>query len=165
METERLTIRRMVAEDFGAFIDLATIPEVKESAMIDLSHDREKAQEQLAALPHQVLVVSLKDSPEIIGAVCAVPGGDGIDEYEISYLLSPRHWGKGYATEAAKALVVDCFGRLKAKRVIAKCRPDNLRSMRVAMRAGLRHVHTGRVGGKIVSVWDRWKEGVKRGWN
>jgi [ribosomal protein S5]-alanine N-acetyltransferase len=51
---------------------------------------------------------------------------------ELGWTLRPEHWGNGYATEAARA-VLDWFD---GSRVISLIPPDNLRSQRVAGRLG-----------------------------
>ena len=63
------------------------------------------------------------------------PGG----RPELGWTLSPEHWGNGYATEAARA-VLDWFD---GSGVISLIAPDNLRSQRVAGRLGA--VPTGSV--------------------
>ena len=56
------------------------------------------------------------------------PGG----RPELGWTLHPEHWGNGYATEAARA-VLDWFD---GSGVISLIAPDNLRSQRVAGRLG-----------------------------
>jgi RimJ/RimL family protein N-acetyltransferase len=59
------------------------------------------------------------------------------DELELLWHLRREHWGKGYATEAARALVE--LGRgLGASRFIAPILPGNAPSARVAQRLGMR---------------------------
>jgi RimJ/RimL family protein N-acetyltransferase len=52
------------------------------------------------------------------------------------YRFAPASWGDGIATEAATA-VVRWAARLPGHAVIARVRPDNVASQRVAVRAGL----------------------------
>jgi RimJ/RimL family protein N-acetyltransferase len=58
--------------------------------------------------------------------------------YEIGWAFGQAHQGKGYATEAGRALVAHAFGSLGAHRVIATCQPENTASWRVAEKLGLR---------------------------
>ena len=61
-------------------------------------------------------------------------------EVEIGYRLARAHWGKGYATEAARAVVAHAFGTLELPRVIAVIDPENVPSLRVAEKLGMRYV-------------------------
>ncbi|MBI3566200.1 MAG: GNAT family N-acetyltransferase [Elusimicrobia bacterium] len=57
---------------------------------------------------------------------------------ELGYSLHPRFWGRGYASEAARALVGLAFDGLGAHRVQATCWVKNVRSAGVLENAGLR---------------------------
>jgi len=53
------------------------------------------------------------------------------------YLLDSRQWGKGYATEAARAIVEWAFSVPVIRRVWATCDTQNVASARVLEKAGL----------------------------
>lgn len=57
--------------------------------------------------------------------------------YEIGWRLNRDAWGKGYATEAASAALIDFFNRVKVEEVLSYTAPDNLRSQAVMTRLGL----------------------------
>ena len=57
---------------------------------------------------------------------------------EIGWTISPDHWGKGYATEAARAALDYVFNTLGWSRVIHVILQDNERSIAVAERIGSR---------------------------
>ncbi|MEM9777268.1 MAG: GNAT family N-acetyltransferase [Chloroflexota bacterium] len=59
-----------------------------------------------------------------------------IPSLEIGYWLHPSYSGRGYMTEAVKALTEFGFNTLKAMRIEIRCDADNLRSVGVAERAG-----------------------------
>lgn len=63
------------------------------------------------------------------------------DELEIGYRLASEHWGQGYALEAARAWVAYAFATLAAPRVISISEPQNLRSIAVMKRLGMRYDH------------------------
>jgi RimJ/RimL family protein N-acetyltransferase len=71
----------------------------------------------------------------------------GTDEIEIGYHLVPQHWGRGYATEAAAAVLDHGFRDMRHERIVAVILPDNERSLRVIGRLGLPYIeeriHTG----------------------
>jgi [ribosomal protein S5]-alanine N-acetyltransferase len=65
------------------------------------------------------------------------------------YTLDPRHWGQGYATELAGAVVTFAHTTLGAHRVEATCHPENTASARVLEKAGL--TFEGRLRGHVLS--------------
>ena len=54
---------------------------------------------------------------------------------EIGYALSDRYWGKGYVSEATKALLDFGFNELQLVRIQARCFPDNIGSELVMRKA------------------------------
>jgi RimJ/RimL family protein N-acetyltransferase len=64
-------------------------------------------------------------------------------EVEIGYILSPAQWGKGYATEAVRAVTGVIFGLTSANRVLASSREVNPASRRVLESCGFAYIDTG----------------------
>ena len=58
---------------------------------------------------------------------------------EIGWRLSSKHWGKGYATEGAKAVLHYAFGQLKLKKIVSFTPIHNIKSRRVMEKIGLKH--------------------------
>jgi ribosomal-protein-alanine N-acetyltransferase len=61
-----------------------------------------------------------------------------VPEAELGYELEPRHWGKGYASEAARAMVAYGFEALELDRVFAYTLGENEASWRLMKRLGMR---------------------------
>jgi ribosomal-protein-alanine N-acetyltransferase len=61
---------------------------------------------------------------------------------ELGYVLARRHWGQGYATEAAAAVVEFGFVRLGLRAIEARAFPENVPSLRVMAKLGLRYRET-----------------------
>lgn len=61
-----------------------------------------------------------------------------LDETEVLYAFGKKFWGKGYATEAARASVDFGFREIKLERIIALAVPDNLASRKVMEHCGLK---------------------------
>lgn len=59
------------------------------------------------------------------------------DTWVLGYVFNKDHHGKGYATEAAKALLVDLFANGGAHRVIAMCNTLNTASWKLLERLGM----------------------------
>src|SRR5438874_8241993 len=64
---------------------------------------------------------------------------DGRKETEVGYVLAKAYWGRGLATEAARAAREYGFEKLGFDRLISVIRPDNLASQRVAEKNGMRY--------------------------
>ena len=67
------------------------------------------------------------------------PDVDGQQETEIGYRLAKSVWGQGYATEAARAVRDYAFGTLGLHRLISLIDPENVASIRVAEKVGMRY--------------------------
>ena len=58
-------------------------------------------------------------------------------EVELLYALAPAFWGKGYATEAARAVLAHGFDRVGLGRIVAQTDVPNAASVRVLERLGM----------------------------
>lgn len=76
---------------------------------------------------------------------------------EIGYRLLPSAWGRGYATEGARALVSKAFTELDADRIVATTMTVNTASRRVMEKAGLSLVRT------FFEEWPEYIEGAEHG--
>jgi [ribosomal protein S5]-alanine N-acetyltransferase len=74
-------------------------------------------------------------------------------EADMGYELDPRYWGRGFATEAASAILAFGFRELKLHRICAQCIAENTASAHVLEKIGMRQ--EGRLR---ENVWmkDRW---------
>ena len=84
------------------------------------------------------LAITLPDDGQAIGS-CGIrrkPENDW--EADIGYELAPEYWGRGYATEAALAVVEFGFHELGLHRISSWCIADNTASARVLEKVGMR---------------------------
>ena len=96
----------------------------------------------------------LRDTGELIGRCGLLTQEvDGQKEMEIAYLLSPRFWGRGLASEAARSLRDYGFHTLGRTRLVSLIHPENTASKRVALAAGLRYEKHTAFGGREVEVY------------
>ncbi|MBI1880421.1 MAG: GNAT family N-acetyltransferase [Chloroflexi bacterium] len=110
---------------------------------------------QLYQPPYGDRAVVLKAAGQVIGAVGYAPCLDAFDqlphfsatptpgrpastEFGLYYAISPAFQGQGYATEAARALIVYAFNQLRLKRVVATTTYDNVASIGVMRKLGMR---------------------------
>jgi RimJ/RimL family protein N-acetyltransferase len=85
-----------------------------------------------------------KTSPHrFLGWVLLIPRDTIGPEVEIGWRLVGEAWGRGYAPEAAAAIVRHAFETVGLERIIAEIHPDNTRSARVAEKIGFRRVERG----------------------
>ena len=88
--------------------------------------------------PRSRFVFSIIDQDEqVIGAVEISIKNTVNGEGEIGYILHPKYWGNGYATEAAKLIIEFGFTSLKLHRIYATCDPKNIGSTRVLEKVGM----------------------------
>lgn len=59
------------------------------------------------------------------------------DEVEVGYLLSQKCWGRGLATEGARAALSYGFDLLGLKQIVGIVHPQNIASQRVLEKAGM----------------------------
>ena len=84
------------------------------------------------------LAVTLKSNNLLIGN-CGVrmDTSDSV-EADIGYELDPKHWNHGYATEATHAIVDFGFSHFGVHRIWANCVAENLGSVHVLEKLGMK---------------------------
>ncbi len=86
--------------------------------------------------------VELKSNSEFIGFVGLLVASfeaHFTPAVEIGWRLDSKCWGKGYATEAAKAVIDLAFITLKLEEVVSFTAENNIRSRRVMEKIGMQH--------------------------
>ncbi|MEO8580144.1 MAG: GNAT family N-acetyltransferase [Gemmatimonadales bacterium] len=100
-------------------------------------------------------VVTHRDSGAVIGS-CGYTGPPGPDAIvEIAYGIDPAHQGRGYATEAALALIAFAFGSGRVRLVRANTRPEENASTRVLTKCGFQKL--GEVMDPVDGLIWRWE--------
>ncbi len=69
---------------------------------------------------------------------------DGSGTVEVGYSIAPEYRGRGFAFEATHALIDRAFDRPGIQRIVAACLDDNLASIKVLEKLGMRR--TGSAG-------------------
>jgi ribosomal-protein-alanine N-acetyltransferase len=83
-----------------------------------------------------------KEGGQLIGW-CGLRYLDDTD-VEIAYGIVKAYWGKGLASEAARATIKYGFEQLGLPRIVAVASPDNIRSLRVLEKLGMKYVKAAR---------------------
>jgi RimJ/RimL family protein N-acetyltransferase len=147
VRTERLTLRPATAGDFEATWRFRRLDDVARW-LTQAPADREDYRTRFAD-PRRLartLVVELRG--EVIGDLM-VQVEDGWAQAEVAdlargvqaelgWVFHPEHAGRGYATEAVRALIRLCFTDLGLRRVTAGCFAANEASWRLMERVGMR---------------------------
>lgn len=84
-------------------------------------------------------------------------------ELEVGYSIMPEQWGKGYATEAARACLDAAFENDLAASVISIIQVDNLPSQRVAEKNGLTKDCRTVYHGQPVYLYRTYRPGARNG--
>jgi RimJ/RimL family protein N-acetyltransferase len=88
-----------------------------------------------------LLHASRRDDGTFVGGCGVFPVPEG-DDVEIAYRVPRAQWGRGYATEMARAVLAHAFGTLRLPRVVALTWPENVASQRVIAHLGMRDAGT-----------------------
>jgi len=137
METKRLFIRRFKPDDWRDLFEyLSQETVVKYEPYGVFTEEASKQEAARRSGDDSFWAVCLKDSGKLIGNITLHKQDFGI--WELGYVFNAGFYGKGYATEAAKALIDDVFNNQNAHRVTAMCNPLNVPSWKVLERLGLR---------------------------
>lgn len=143
LDTLRLSLREFIPGDADALALVLSDPETMR--YYPAPFDRTGVEEWIARNcrryakdGHGLWAMVLKANGELIGDCgLTVQDVDGTTEVEIGYHVRRDHWGKGLATEAARACRDYGFANLPVERLISIIRPENLPSRRVAEKNGM----------------------------
>lgn len=144
--TERLRLRRSRPQDAEAISAYRSDPEVNRYQgweRTDVEGVRAEIVEMLGREPGEPggwvqFSVEEREAGRLVGDVglAAVEGEPGV--FKVGYTIAPAHQGRGYATEAIRALVDLAFDTLGARAVRAHADAENAPSIRVAEKVGMR---------------------------
>lgn len=146
LRTERLVLREFTADDWRSVFAYHTDPRYLRF------YDREEVGERdTQAFVYRFIVwqgeqprsrvqlaITLAETGEVIGNAGVRRDAPGAPLADTGFELSPAHWGRGYATEAARALVGWAFDEWGLERVHAHCVAANTASARVLEKVGMR---------------------------
>jgi RimJ/RimL family protein N-acetyltransferase len=147
LESERLRLRRFTPADAALLYDLDGDPDV--IRFTDLGGRAPYAHYCDRVLPRNLAyygrgegygywALEEKASGDFLGWFHFRPAQDDSGEIELGCRLKRSAWGRGYATEMARALVCHGFATLGVPRITATALAANRASVRVLEKAGLR---------------------------
>jgi [ribosomal protein S5]-alanine N-acetyltransferase len=142
LTTERLVLRPVTPRDHPVLLAHWTTPEVRRFLVDDEIMSAEEitaaiveSARNFAAAGYGLWVIQEQDRADLVGTAGLRP----LDRLglEIFYSLAPGSWGKGYATEAACAVVEYALGALGLPEVLAEVDEGNTASVAVVERLGM----------------------------
>jgi len=148
LSTERLVLRPVTTDDHAALLAHWTQPDVRrflfDGAALSAAEVTETIGESVAdfaARGYGIWLIELGSGAALAGSAPLVgtAGLRPLEEsgLEIFYSLAPGAWGRGYATEAARAVVEYGLGPLRLPEVLAEVDEGNIASVAVVKRLGM----------------------------
>ena len=143
LETSRLILREFTPDDVNALA--LVLSDEKTMRYYPAPLDRAGVEQWIArnmrryaVNGHGLWAMVLRATGELVGDCgLTVQSIEGANEIEIGYHVRRDLWGKGLATEAARACRDFGFARLPGESLISLIRPENLPSRRVAEKNGM----------------------------
>lgn len=146
LETERLVLRRLAVEDAPFMLGL-----LNEPSWLRFIGDRgvrtlEDARSYLLKGPIDMYerlgfglyATALKEDESAPIGICGLVKRDGLEDVDIGFAFLPKFWGKGYAHEAASAVMVYAKNVVRLTRIVAITAADNESAARLLEKVGLR---------------------------
>src|ERR1051325_2218143 len=145
LETERLFLRRFMMDDAQFILTLVNEPSFLRYIGDKKVRNLEDARQYMLNGPvasyerngFGLYLLELRDSLTPIG-MCGVVKREELPDPDIGFALLPDFWSKGFAFEAAAAVLQDARDRLKLQRILAITSLDNDASIKLLERLGFK---------------------------
>jgi ribosomal-protein-alanine N-acetyltransferase len=144
IETLRLLLREPTEKDIELFHQLRQDEQVRTYLGGPVSRQVAEAKasvnlQQWRYLGYGEWVVCERESGEVCGLCGLSPHEESV---ELSYMFMPKFWGRGLASEAARAILEHGFHVRGFERIVAITQEANQRSWSLLERLGMRHTHS-----------------------
>ncbi len=174
LETERCLVRETTVEDVDDFYRIYRVPSITEymdPLYTDPEEERAYAKdyiEQVYEFYHfGIWTVVDKNSREVIGRA-GLCYREGYEDPELGFVIAAHRQGQGLATEVCKAILQYGGEELEFERIQAFVQPDNVASLRVCDKLGMKQKGQAELQGKkyLIYVWEgRSQTGAKNIYN
>jgi RimJ/RimL family protein N-acetyltransferase len=157
LHTERLLLRDYTLDDFDAVHVFASDPRIAEFVEWG-PNDVADTQRFLVACssaqtePQRTkftLAITVPEGGPIGSVSLSLVSGKG----ELGYVVAADCWGRGYATEASKAMLMFGMKDLGLPEITATCRPENVASARVLEKIGMSRIGLRKADKLIRGQW------------
>ncbi|MFS8083647.1 MAG: GNAT family N-acetyltransferase [Ginsengibacter sp.] len=164
LQTSRLKFRQVAKEDIKDIHALHSLPGTDRFNTLGIPgtiQETEKivadwcSKQNIQPATIYVFCLELIHSNQFIGLIALNMGKSNYRSAEVWYKINPKHWSKGYATEALSGVLNFAFNDLKLHRIEAGCAVENIASIKVLekvdmIREGLKR--------KILPIRGEWKD-------
>lgn len=147
IKTERLLLRSFKENDLEAFFACCRNPNLGNNAGWKPHETIEESRdilEHFFMAQENIWAIVLPKNQRLIGSVGIIPDPkrENPHAFMLGYWLDEAYWGKGYMSEAVKAVLNYGFETLKLNLITANCYPHNERSRKVLEKQGFEYEGT-----------------------
>jgi len=164
LQTDRLNFRQVSADDIHNIHELHSLPETDRFNTLGIPETIQVTEKVINewlvgqnAQPQTLYVfcLDLIDTKQFIGLIALNIGKPMYKTAEVWFKIHPGHWNKGYTTEALAKLIHFGFKELGIHRIEAGCAVENIASVKVLEKAGMKKEGMKR---KILPIRGEWKD-------
>lgn len=153
IETERFLIRPLIAEDAAGIFELDSNPQVHTylgnnpiKTLAEAENVIRLIQKQYEDLGIGRWAIIEKSTGNFVGwtgfKYITEPINNHVNHHDLGYRLIESYWGKGIATETAKACLRYAFEVLNLEKVYGICDIENVGSKNILLKCGLKLIET-----------------------
>jgi ribosomal-protein-alanine N-acetyltransferase len=161
LKSKHVLFREILEDDIPQIHQLNILPEVDKYNTLGIPKNIKETQDLTISWitaqqqnPREKYVWLLQNKEGcFIGLLGLNKGKKNYLNAEIWYKLFPEFWNKGFATEVVKCVLNFCFFELKLHRITAGCATENIASIKVLEKAGLKKEAHHR---KILPIRGQW---------
>lgn len=170
-ETDRILLREIVMDDAVAIFEMDADPEVHRYLGNSPIESMDEAVAYILFVRKQYEELGIgrwaivdRENGEFLGWGGMKFRTDKVNGYQnyydVGYRLLRKHWGKGYATESARASIDYGFSRMEMPSIYAMAHVENLASIHALQKSGLK------ITGQVVEndILCHWFEINKADW-
>lgn len=163
LETDRLILRPMNEDDIESVYQMRRDEDIMRYIREPV-HSREEAE-------NWITLISSRWAKDRIGFCSLIEKRSGkfagwcglwqlkeTGEIEVGYAITKIFWGKGYASESARAFLEYGFDKLNLEKIVAVARPENTASRRVMEKIGMEFDYIGEFYGRNLVHYSITKE-------
>lgn len=153
IHTERLILRRVREDDVNRLLQFRNLPEVYRWLLKTEVDPVGFRADWLQTLTNERDLSSVVELEDVVIGTASLTVSDGLGqdtheemtaaEADIGYMVDPAYSGQGYGTEIARALLQISFEVVGVRRATAGCFADNLASVRILEKVGMRREQYG----------------------
>ena len=160
LSTARLKISLMTNDDRANFKLLQTDIELMEfiGSIPSEKELKEKFEQRIDPwekneFQWQSLIVKDKITNTFIGSISFKLDSIEFERAEMGYMMLKEHHGKGYTTEACTALITCLFDILQVRKIISRCKVENIGSWKVMEKLGLKREGCFEMHSQANGIW------------